>query len=214
MQFEQQVFHAILWDCDGVLVDSERLCQQGWIDVLNQRGHAFLLRDFQQRFAGKTSGQVLQTLGLEPEAYPAIQQRIYDLFDRHLQPMSGVQEVLKRTQHMMHAVCSNASPKSLQLELQLTGLLDFFAGHIYSAHHTPKGKPAPDVYLLAAERLRVPSKHCLVIEDSVTGVQAGIAAGMMVWGFTGGSHCETGHAEMLRAAGASRVLKDFSEMLP
>jgi len=93
--------------------------------------------------------------------------------------------------------------------LKTTQLWDFFAPHIYSADCVKNGKPDPDIYLYAADKLGTAPSDCLVIEDSTHGVQAGLSAGMTVWGFTGGGHCFAGHGERLSAAGAAWVAADF-----
>ncbi|GEM48131.1 HAD family hydrolase [Deinococcus cellulosilyticus] len=203
---------AILWDCDGVLVDSELLCQQGWVDVLQSRGHDVGVPAFVQRFVGHSSHQVLEHLGLPAETHAEVRSRIYALFREHLQASSGVHEVLSELRHLKHAVASNASMMSLNLELELTDLASFFSGHVYSAQDTGKGKPAPDIFLHAARQLGVSPEVCLVIEDSTPGVLAGCAAGMQVLGYAGGSHCTEGHAAQLLQAGAKTVMTDLREL--
>jgi beta-phosphoglucomutase-like phosphatase (HAD superfamily) len=100
----------------------------------------------------------------------------------------------------------------LRHSLSLTGLLRYFDPHIFSATQVSHGKPAPDLFLFAAAAMQVASDACLVVEDSVPGVQAAVAAGMRVIGFTGGGHCRPGHAERLRAAGASAVCNDMGTL--
>ena len=96
--------------------------------------------------------------------------------------------------------------------LTCAGLYDQFAPHIFSATQVSRGKPAPDLFLFAAEQMKVQPAQCLVIEDSVPGVTGGRAAGMTVLGFHGGSHCQPGHAEMLRAAGAAVTFDDMQTL--
>jgi HAD superfamily hydrolase (TIGR01509 family) len=102
-------------------------------------------------------------------------------------------------------VASSSAPERLRHSLSLTGLLRCFEPHVFSATEVARGKPAPDLFLFAAASMQVAPVGCVVIEDSVPGVQAAVAAGMRAIGFTGGGHCRPGHAERLRAAGAAAV---------
>jgi beta-phosphoglucomutase-like phosphatase (HAD superfamily) len=113
-------------------------------------------------------------------------------------------------------VASNSYPDRLHHSLEVTGLWKFFDPHVFSAAMVERGKPAPDLFLFAAERLNVSPADCLVIEDSVHGTIAAQAAGMTVVGFCGGSHCKTGHAERLLGAGCMRTfarMNEFGEFL-
>ena len=103
-------------------------------------------------------------------------------------------------------VASSSAPARLRHSLSLTGLLRYFEPHVFSATQVARGKPAPDLFLFAAASMQRAPAACVVIEDSVPGVQAAVAAGMRVIGFTGGGHCRPGHAERLRAAGRDRDL--------
>src|SRR5699024_7858128 len=101
--------------------------------------------------------------------------------------------------------------EGLERKLRQVELWDHFGGHVYSAEHVVNAKPAPDLFLHAAAQLGVAPADCLVIEDSVNGVKAGLAAGMTVWGFLGGGHADDGLAARLRAAGVSKVLADWPD---
>src|SRR5215469_2241817 len=107
--------------------------------------------------------------------------------------------------------CSSASERLLH-SLSVTGLLGYFEPHIFSATQVARGKPAPDLFLFAADAMQVPPASCIVVEDSVPGVQAAVAAGMRAIGFTGGEHCLSGHAERLHAAGASAIAADMASL--
>jgi HAD superfamily hydrolase (TIGR01509 family) len=111
------------------------------------------------------------------------------------------------------AVVSNSQTDRLALALSKTGLIDYFVGCMFSVDMVKQGKPAPDLYLMAAGKLGVLPEKCLAIEDSPTGVKAGKAAGMEVVGFTGGGHTFEGHSEALITAGASKVINNFSNFL-
>ena len=110
-------------------------------------------------------------------------------------------------------VASSSDPARIEHSLAVVGLLGRFAPHIFSAAEVACGKPAPDLFLHAARRMATPPARCVVIEDSLRGVQAGVAAGMRVLGFAGGSHCQPGHDGQLKAAGAERVFADMA-LLP
>ena len=111
------------------------------------------------------------------------------------------------------AVASSSNEQLLQAKLARTELFGLFDPHIYSADRVNHGKPAPDIFLYAAERLSVDPHDCLVIEDSTNGVIAARAAGMAVWGFLGGGHVFDGHGDGLLAAGAARCVDDFSDLV-
>jgi HAD superfamily hydrolase (TIGR01509 family) len=110
------------------------------------------------------------------------------------------------------AVASSSNPDALVEKLKFTALDHYFAPHIYSTKQAGRGKPAPDVYLMAADRLGLAPEACTVIEDSVNGAKAGIAAGMRVWGFTGAGHGDEGLAARLLEAGVARVFADYASM--
>lgn len=113
--------------------------------------------------------------------------RLATRFRAALQPIPGIAEALARLRGR-RAVASSSNPDRLRLSLGLTGLWDAFAPHVYSATMVSKGKPAPDLFLLAAARLQADPADCVVIEDSPAGIRAARAAGMRVVGFLGGGH--------------------------
>jgi len=122
-------------------------------------------------------------------------------FEAELIAMPGIAAVLTAIRAPV-CVASSNTPKRLQYTLSRTGLLSWFAPCIFSATMVERGKPAPDLFLFAAGQMDVEPRSCLVVEDSVPGVTAAVAAGMRVIGFTGGSHCRPGHSERLRQARA------------
>jgi HAD superfamily hydrolase (TIGR01509 family) len=130
-------------------------------------------------------------------------------------PMAGVEELLAALP-MQRCVASNGHLERVRQRLAITGLLPFFDPHVFSAIQVPRGKPAPDLFLFAAERLGVPPAGCIVVEDSIAGVEGAIAAGMPVVGFCGGGHCPDNHADALIATGCSGVfgrMPDLAEFL-
>jgi HAD superfamily hydrolase (TIGR01509 family) len=206
----------VIFDCDGVIADSEVLACQALADVLADHGlplglagvfDAFLGRGFAavESYYRETTGEPLPAALRE-----ALAARIADLYRSSLQPVSGIAAVL-RTLELPFCLASSSEPWRIALTLRAVALADQFGTRVYSASQVQRGKPAPDLFLFAAERMGVDPVRCLVIEDTVPGVEAGKAAGMTVWGFVGGSHCvgrDVGRK--LRAAGADRVFDRMS----
>ena len=137
--------------------------------------------------------------------------RIRADFERELTPVRGIHAALARITCPV-CVASSSDPARLEHSLRLAGLLTRFAPHVFSAAMVRHGKPAPDLFLYAAQTMGVAPADCLVVEDSEAGVQAGIAAGMRVLGFTDGSHCGPEHAARLLAAGASLAFADMAAL--
>src|SRR5262249_48012586 len=135
------------------------------------------------------------------------------LCEAELQAMPGIEAVLDAVPAKM-CVASSSAPERLRHTLGLVGLHQRFEPYVFSATMVAPGKPAPDLFLFAAERMGVAPAACVVVEDSVPGVQAAVAAGMAVVGFTGGGHCAADQAERLRAAGAVSVVARMSGLLP
>ena len=125
-------------------------------------------------------------------------------FERELVPITGIEELLAALP-APRCVASNSHLDRVRHALSVTRLLPLFDPHVFSASQVERGKPAPDLFLFAAQQLGTAPEGCIVIEDSATGVEAAIAAGMPVVGFCGGSHCPGDHADQLLAAGCSRV---------
>ena len=211
---------AVILDCDGVLVDSEALGLEASTTYLASHGFTWSPKDLVQMFTGFRDDVFAKKL---TAAYHSIHHKAppQDFFDglvetrrsrRHLlQPIAGANIFLETLQRPM-AVASSSRDEFLQSKLKRTNLHQLLTPHIYSADLVEHGKPAPDIFLYAAEKLGVAPKACLVIEDSANGVKAGIAANMTTWGFVGGGHCFEGHGENLKAAGASKIVKDFASL--
>ncbi|MEL6790004.1 MAG: HAD family phosphatase [Pseudomonadota bacterium] len=218
-------FSAIIFDCDGVLVDSEALGLDDSVAFLKSRGFTWEAPDLIRIFTGYRDDIFRQKL---EDAYIEIHGQKPDntLFEglietrrrnKHkLKAIAGAEPFLQslRNQHpnLAIGVASSSRTPLLTSKLERTGLWDLLAPHIYSADRVAEGKPAPDVFLYAAEKLGIDPGACLVLEDSTQGIKAGLAAGMTVWGFTGGSHCFDGHAETLIDAGAERIVNGFAEL--
>ena len=214
-------FEAVIFDCDGVLVDSEALGLEESAAYLRAHGFGWTAADLITRFTGYRTDVFARLL---TEGYEQIHGRAPDsaffegLIDirrsrRHLlQPIRHADRALTQTD-LPIAVASSSHTEFLDGKLKRTGLYDLAAPHVYSADLVPHGKPAPDIFLYAAEKLGAAPERCLVVEDSVNGVRAGVAAGMTVWGFLGGGHVFDGHGARLEEAGAAATVDDFNAFL-
>jgi HAD superfamily hydrolase (TIGR01509 family) len=211
--------HLIIFDCDGVLVDSELLACRCLCEALAGHGIEVGLEEILDRFLGRSLDAVLahyQGLGRSiPPQFPAeLRVKVQETFRSALCPIDGVGSVLEGLD-IPHCVASSSALDRVSLSLSLTGLARHFGDLLYTAQMVDRGKPAPDLFLFAAERMRADPPRTLVIEDSVSGVQAAKAAGMMAWGFVGGSHyrARDGAASLLEA-GADRVFARMADFWP
>ena len=209
----------VIFDCDGVLVDSEVLSCRCLSEVLMEFGIGLSERDALQLFLGRSTKAIEQhyrELGQPlPDLFlPRYKSAVLRAFATALQPIKDVELVLS-TLSAPRCVASSSDIDRVSLSLDVTGLTDHFGDRIYTAQMVSRGKPAPDLFLHAAAQMHAEPARTLVIEDSVSGVQAAKAAGMTVWGFTGGSHYRSREGDaLLREAGADRIftrMTDFWE---
>jgi HAD superfamily hydrolase (TIGR01509 family) len=193
-------FDLVIFDCDGVLVDSERLAIRTESQILNELGWPLSEADVIELFVGRSAHHmqsvIEEQLGRPIDWHAQFESRVRAVCEQELVPVDGVLDALDDIA-IPTCVASSSSHEMLRLKLQLTGLWERFAGRIYSADDVEHGKPAPDVFLFAAEHMGVAPNRCAVIEDSISGVEAGVAAAMSVFAFSGGV---TG-AESLRRDG-------------
>ena len=200
----------IIFDCDGVLVDSEVLSCRCLSKVLAGYGIDFGLDQALDLFLGRSMTAVVEhyeALGRPiPEQFSTeLTAAVRAAFLSALRPIEGVNSVLEGLQ-IPYCVASSSDVDRVSLSLSLTGLAPHFDGRLYTSQMVERGKPAPDLFLYAAERMQADPRGTLVIEDSISGVEAGKAAGMTVWGFVGGSHYRSRDGKaILREAGADRV---------
>jgi len=206
----------IIFDCDGVLVDSELLSCCCLSEVLAEFGFVLSVEQALELFLGRSTRAIEQhyrDLGqVVPDDFlPRLKSRVLETFAASLEPIPGAGAVISRLT-VPSCVASSSDIDRVSLSLDVTGLRAHFGDHIYTAQMVRNGKPAPDLFLYAADKMGADPARTLVIEDSVSGVQAGKTAGMTVWGFVGGGHYRTrdGRA-ILSAAGADRVFARMSD---
>ena len=207
----------VIFDCDGVLIDSEILAARVHAAAFAALGHDISVEDLLHRFTGVPDAEMYVTLEQEwgctlPANYDATaKEGVTAAYQRELQAIDGVHAAVAALDRPI-CVASSSSPTKLRFGLTLVGLYDRFAPNIFSASQVRRGKPAPDIFLFAAEQMRTDPADCLVIEDSVAGVKAARAAGMPVLGFTGASHCLADHGDRLIAEGAYTIIRRMSEL--
>jgi HAD superfamily hydrolase (TIGR01509 family) len=206
----------IIFDCDGVLVDSELLSCQCLSEALSEFGIALSPERALELFLGRSTAAIEQHYRELGQVVPAgflarLKSHVLTTFEGALQPIPGVGSVVAGLRAPF-CVASSSDIDRVSLSLKVTGLAPHFDGRLYTAQMVEHGKPAPDLFLYAAAKMQTSPARTLVIEDSVSGVQAAKAAGMIVWGFIGGSHYRTrdGRA-ILSAAGADRVFARMTD---
>ncbi len=206
----------LIFDCDGVLVDSEPLACEVDADVLAGLGLPYTADDIAREFVGKSMRDMISRIeadhgcALPPDFAEQINRALFARFETDLKPIAGIREAVLSLPYP-RCVASSSVPERIALSLRVTGLADLF-DHVFSATQVPRGKPAPDLFLHAAREMSTRPADCLVIEDSTAGVQAACAAGMRVIGFAGGGHCGPGHAEKLRNVGAPLILDRMADL--
>jgi HAD superfamily hydrolase (TIGR01509 family) len=208
----------VIFDCDGVLVDSEPLAMRILLETLAEAGAVLGANEASEAFLGKRLASVCEILrherGIEIDA-PALERmrgRLNAAIRRELEPIPGVAETL-RSLDRQSCVASSSQPERIRLSLEVTGLARFFGDDIFSATMVAHGKPAPDLFLFAAQRMQVDAGHCMVVEDSPAGVSAALEAGMRVAGFVGGSHARSpSHRQRLAELQPHLVFDDMLEL--
>jgi HAD superfamily hydrolase (TIGR01509 family) len=209
-------YDLIIFDCDGVLVDSELLSGQAVIDCLLKQGIKVDLDTVFDRLLGQSPIAIAEYCAqrgraLPDDFYAQLQTRLRATFAAALKPIAGAARVLKYLR-VPRCVASSSDLDRIEHSLRVCGLSSLVDGRLFSAEMVRRGKPAPDLFLHAAAEMGAAQGRTLVIEDSANGVRAGKAAGMTVWGFVGGSHYagRDGQA-LLMAAGADRVFDRMND---
>lgn len=207
----------VIFDCDGVLIDSEIVAARAEAEAITELGLPMTAETICARFAGTTTREVWQTLERElgrplpPGFFETHLAHVRDVFSRDLEAIPGARAAIEALD-LPYCVASSTQLPSLITNLGTTGLVDLFDGHVFSASQVRRPKPAPDVFMFAASQMGADPADCLVVEDSVAGVTAATRAGMKVVGFTGGSHVGPGHAERLLALGATTTFGRMSDL--
>ena len=206
------MFDGVIFDCDGVLVDSERIGVYIDQKVLKEIGLDFTIEEVVENFMGKSNAYFIETVeGLTGKAVPAnwlaeIEQQYLEAFENKLTVVPGIVEVLDQL-HLPHCVASSGTHQKMRFTLGKTGLLSRFENKLFSSTQVARGKPDPDLFLFAAEQMGWQPSRCLVVEDSGAGVQAGLAAGMKVAAYAGGflKHDNQDHRNLV-------VIQEMSEL--
>lgn len=213
-------FDAVLFDCDGVLVDSELITNRVLAEMLGELGWSITPAESMRIFLGKAvrdEAALIEARTGKPfsEAWlAAFRQRRNEALERELEPITGAPEAVRELHGRLGgriAVASGADLHKVTMQLAKVGILDCFEGHVFSGQELARSKPYPDVYLAAAAALGVNPRRCAVIEDTVTGATAGIAAGATVFGY---SPHQPGHDSVaaLRGAGVTQVFSDMAAL--
>ena len=210
----------VIFDCDGVLVDTERLTVGVEARLLTELGWPHTAEEVVARYMGRSSAAQLAELEerLGPELTREFDRRstaeVHEAFERELEAVAGIEHLLDHLEArgVVTCVASSGTHERMRRTLGLTGLHDRFAGRVFSATEVEHGKPAPDLFLHAAAAMGVEPARCAVVEDSVYGVQAAVAAGMPAYGFAGGLT----PADLLEDAGAVVFahMADLVDVLP
>jgi HAD superfamily hydrolase (TIGR01509 family) len=207
----------IIFDCDGVLVDSEVISCHAHAATLTRHGYPITADQVLDRFLGVSDREARmlieadlgRSLPIDFEAQ--MKQAALQRYAEELLPIPHINDVMAAIS-LPKCVASSGTPEKIRHGLTCAALYDVLAPHIFSASQVKRGKPAPDLFLFAAEQMQALPARCVVIEDSVPGITGAVAAGMTVLGFHGGSHCRPGHANTLRAAGAAMTFDDMREL--
>lgn len=210
--------HGVIFDCDGVLVNTESIVIDIEISAMAGLGVTYDREDFIRKYLGCSEPDFETGLdadcrsatgsGLPEGFFEALETRRVAALARDVAAIPGVHDFASSLE-CSRAVASSSRRDVLAMKLRKTGLAPLFGAQVHSGDDVANGKPAPDLFLLAARGLGKDPAHCLAIEDSVSGVRSARSAGMTVWGFTGGGHCPSGHGTELASAGAASVFEDF-----
>jgi HAD superfamily hydrolase (TIGR01509 family) len=207
----------IIYDFDGVIADSEILANAELADVVTELGVPTTLEDSYRLYMGKRFADVLRAIEASvgkrlPDGFASsYQERTLERFRKELSTVVGAREHIMAFPNAAKCIASSSSPDRLAVCLEVLGLQSVFGPNVFSASSVARGKPYPDIFLHAAERMGVSPVHCLVIEDSTSGVEAGRAAGMTVIGLLAASHVQADHPERLQRAGAQYIACTFEE---
>ncbi|AMM25218.1 HAD family hydrolase [Variovorax sp. PAMC 28711] len=216
-------FDAVLFDCDGVLVDSEPITNRVLAEMLGELGWSLSTEESMRIFTGKAvkdeAALIEARTGfrITPDWLAGFRERRNAALDADLLAIPGAPQAVRELHRLLDgriACASGADLHKVKLQLAKAGILDCFEGRVFSGHDTPRSKPFPDVYLAAAAALGVDPTRCAVVEDTVTGATAGVAAGATVFGYSPPGLAGYGHSDpdAMRAVGAAQVFTDMAQL--
>jgi HAD superfamily hydrolase (TIGR01509 family) len=208
----------VIFDCDGVLVDSEPLSMRVLLETIAEAGAVIDVAQGYESFLGISLASVTEILRTDysvdigPDALDRMRERLYALFRQELRSIPGIAETLA-AMPVPFCVASSSQLERIRLSLDVTGLRSFFGDHVFSASMVAHGKPAPDLFLHAAREMRVEPDRCIVIEDSQAGVDAAKRAQMRVFAFTGGSHAQSSvHRSLIESLEPTLVFEQMADL--
>lgn len=185
---------CVLFDCDGTLVDSEVLCSKAYVHMFAHYGIELALEEVFKKYKGIKLYEIIELVNAEhgvnlpaSDLEPIFRQEVARLFDAELQPIAGARELLAQ---MIAPMCtvSNGPVSKMQHSLGLTDMLSYFDDRLFSGYDIQRWKPDPAIVFHAAQQMQVPVDRCILVDDSVAGAQAGIAAGIPVFYFCADPH--------------------------
>lgn len=211
------MFKHIIFDCDGVLVDSEPLSMEVDRDILAENGIVMTVAEVGSQFIGLTFEAFIDKIEsdyrikLPSDVTEDKNRRLLGLYEKKLKAAPGIHATLSEMTLPM-SVASNSPRHRVEAAFRIARLTPYFADRIITFEDVARAKPAPDIYLEAARRAKVPAAACLAIEDSTAGVASAVAAGCTVIGFTGLAHDGAASAEALSRLGAKTVVSRHADL--
>lgn len=215
----EQASRLVIFDCDGVLVDSEPIALAVLVEALEAAGVSMTTEEATNRFLGrslKSMSAILHDeygLATDDAFLEGMRTRLYARFRKELKPIRGIRDTVERLDAAV-CVASSSQPERIRLSLTVTGIINLFEPHIFSASMVARGKPAPDLFLLASAEMGFKPADCIVIEDSPAGIEAAKAAGMRVFAFAGASHARNErHRQLLASLDPDLLFDDMGELI-
>ena len=209
----------VIFDCDGVLVDSEPLSVRVLVATMRDLGLSMTEADCYEHFLGRSLSSLKATLRdnykktLTDHQLAIMRERLYDLYRAELKPIPGIAQTLEDLK-LPYCVASSSQPDRIRLSLELTGLIGYFGNRVFSSTMVEHGKPAPDLFLHAASAMGAAPEGCIVIEDSPAGFEAARRASMRAFAFVGGSHAGPAGLSKTIAQMQPSIIFEHMEMLP